>query len=99
MNTNKIAQFLEKPPEEAIALATGNNARIFRLITGPIDLNQPADLVVCDAPGGSKARDALGAIARGGIPGISCVIIDGQVRVRQSRNTPLANRLATFKGI
>lgn len=95
----ELASLGELRPEEAIALATGNNARIFRLITGTIDLNQPADLVVCDAPDGSKARDALGAIARGDIPGISCVIIDGQVRVRQSRNTPLANRLATFKGI
>ena len=28
------------------------------------------------------------AIARGDIPGISCVIIDGQVRVGRSRNTP-----------
>jgi hypothetical protein len=27
------------------------------------------------------------------------VIIDGQVRVGRSRNTPLAKRLATFKGV
>lgn len=98
MNTNKIAQFLEKPPEEftkqdLIKFIEAKNIEMLNF------RNQPADLVVCDAPGGSKARDALGAIARGDIPGISCVIIDGQVRVRQSRNTPLANRLATFKGI
>lgn len=87
----------ELRPEETIALATGNNARIFGLKTGTIDLGQPADFVVCDAPVGSSARDALGAIIRGDIPGISSVIIDGQVQVRRSRNTPLANRLATFK--
>jgi len=86
-------------PAEAIALATGHNARAFRLGTGTIAVGQPADLVVCDAPVASAARDALGAIARGDIPGISCVIIDGQVRVGRSRNTPLAKRLATFKGV
>jgi len=86
-------------PAEAIALATGHNARAFRLTTGSIAVGQPADLVVCDAPVASAARDALGAIARGDIPGISCVIIDGLVRVGRSRNTPLARRLATFKGV
>jgi enamidase len=55
--------------------------------------------VVCDAPAASLARDGLDAIARGDIPGISCVIIDGHVRVGRSRNTPLAKRLATFTGI
>jgi enamidase len=87
------------PPEQVIALATGNNARLFRLTGGRIAVGEPADLVVCDAPVASAARDALGAIARGDIPGISCVITDGHVRVARSRNTPLANRLATFKGL
>lgn len=85
-------------PEEVIAFATGNNARIFGLRTGTIALNMPADLVVCDAAVGSRAHSGLEAIARGDIPGISCVIIDGQVKFRKSRNTPLANRLATVKG-
>ena len=86
-------------PEVVVALATGNNARAFRLATGTIAVGQPADLVVCDAPVASAAPDALGAIARGDIPGISCVVIDGVVRVARSRNTPLAQRLATFTGI
>jgi enamidase len=86
-------------PEETIALATGNNARAFRLTTGTIAVGQPADLVVCDAPAASLARDGLDAIARGDIPGISCVIIDGHVRVARSRNTALAKHLATFTGI
>ena len=85
-------------PAETIALATGNNARAFRLATGTIAVGQPADLVVCDAPVGSAARDAFGAIARGDIPGISCIVIDGVVRVGRSRNTPLAQRLATMTG-
>jgi enamidase len=87
------------PPAEAIALATGNNAAAFRLSTGTIAVGQPADLVVCDAPVGSAAGDALGAVARGDIPGISCVVIDGEVRVGRSRNTPLAQRLAEISGV
>jgi enamidase len=95
----EVASLGELAPEEAIALATGNNTRAFRLTTGTIAVGRPADLVVCDAPAASLARDGLDAIARGDIPGISCVIIDGHVRVGRSRNTPLAKRLATFTGI
>ena len=95
----EVASLGRVSPEEAIALATGNNARAFRVPTGTIAVGQPADLVVCDAPAASLARDGLDAIARGDIPGISCVIIDGQVRVGRSRNTALAKRLATFSGV
>src|SRR5579884_1222595 len=82
------------PPEQAIALATGNNARVWGLEAGVVAVGRPADLVVLDAPWGSVATDALGANARGDIPGISAVIIDGQVRTLRSRNTPAATRLA-----
>jgi enamidase len=95
----EIASLGDLAPAQVIALATGNNARAFRLSTGTIAIGQPADLVVCDAPAASLAPDALSAIARGDIPGISCVIIDGRVQVGRSRNTPLAKRLAAFKGL
>jgi enamidase len=95
----EVASLGGVPPAEAVALATGNNARAFRLSTGTIAVGQPADLVVCDAPAASLARDGFDAIARGDIPGISCVIVDGVVRVGRSRNTALAKRLATFTGI
>jgi len=95
----EISSLGELPPEVTIALATGNNARAFRLTTGTIAVGQPADLVVCDAPAASAADDAFTAIARGDIPGISCVVIDGEVRVGRSRNTPLAKRLATITGV
>jgi len=97
----EIASLGDLAPEIAIALATGNNTRAFRLApgTGTLAVGAPADLVVCDAPAASKARDAFEAIARGDIPGISCVIIDGHVRTGRSRNSPLATRLAAFKGV
>ena len=97
----ELASLGDLPPEVVIALATGNNARAFRLAagTGTLAVGAPADLVVCDAPSASLAADALTAIARGDIPGISCVVIDGQVRVGRSRNTPMAKRFATFTGV
>ncbi|MGH7310053.1 MAG: amidohydrolase family protein [Candidatus Rokuibacteriota bacterium] len=97
----ELASLGDLPPAEAVALATGNNTRAFRLAprTGTIAVGAPADLVICDAPAGSLAHDAFDAIARGDIPGISCVIIDGVVRVARSRNTPLAKRLAGLTGV
>ena len=97
----EIASLGDVPPDVALALATGNNARAFRLAagTGTLAVGAPADLVVCDAPAASRAATALEAIARGDIPGISGVIIDGVVRTGRSRNSPLAKRLATFTGV
>jgi len=43
---------------------------------------------------GSVGRDALSAISAGDIPGISMVLIDGEVVVEKSRNTPPATRQA-----
>src|SRR5262249_26869412 len=97
----EIASLGGLPPEIVIALATGNNARAFRLAAGlgTLAVGAPADLVVCDAPSASLAPDALASMARGDFPGIFCVVIDGQVRVARSRNTPMAKRLATFSSV
>src|SRR5205814_8365307 len=95
-----IAQLADLLTAEVITFSTGNNAMPFRhsTTTSTIAVGAPADLVVCDAPAASLAKDALDAIARGDIPGISCVVIDGEVRVGRSRNTPLAKRLAGGTG-
>ena len=84
-------------PEQVLALATGNNARVWELDGSRIEPGAAADLVVLDAPWGGVADDALGAIANGDMPGISAVIIDGQVRTLRSRNTPAAARMATVQ--
>jgi enamidase len=79
-------------PEMAWAWSTGNTADVYELASGKVEVGRPADLVVCDAPWGSCADDAAGALRRGDIPGISAVIIDGVVRTLRSRNTPAAAR-------
>lgn len=80
-------------PEVAVAMATGNPAKIYdRLNRGTIAVGKEADLLIMDAPMGSVAKDALGAFAAGDIPGLSYVIIDGKINVKKSSNTPPANR-------
>lgn len=82
-------------PEEAVCMATGNTTRLYKLPRGIIEPGMEADLVIMDAPLGSVGRDALSAMAAGDIPGISMVLVDGQVLVQKSRNTPPATRQAS----
>jgi enamidase len=77
------------------AAASGNNARMWGLPGGFLREGAAADMVVMDAPWGSSAADALGALSIGDIPGISGVVTDGIVRAKLSRNTPRAARLAS----
>jgi enamidase len=79
-------------PAEAVACATGNTARVYRLNRGLIAEGREADLVVCDAPIGSVAPDALGALAAGDLPGVSMVLVDGRIVLGRSRNTAPATR-------
>jgi enamidase len=74
--------------EEAIAMAAGNTARVYKLNRGVIAAEREADLVIMDAPMGSVGKDALSAIEAGDIPGIAAVLIDGQIKAGVSRNTP-----------
>lgn len=85
-------------PQIAIAMATGNTARIHGLDVGRIEVGRAADLCLIDAPIGSYADTALGALAVGDLPGISMVLIDGVVMVGRSRNTAPAIRAAEVIG-
>ena len=80
------------PPEAAIAMATGTTASIYKLPAGRIAPGLEADLVIMDAPIGSAADDALETLKIGDTPGISGLIIDGELVVRKSVNTPPARR-------
>ncbi|HVP03920.1 MAG TPA: amidohydrolase family protein [Solirubrobacteraceae bacterium] len=80
---------------DALAMATGNNARVLRRAEGVLDVGAPADIVLLQAPLGGATDDPLAAIENGDIPGIVCVLIDGEIRTMRSRNTPAAMRQAT----
>jgi enamidase len=85
-------------PELAVAMATGNTARVHGLDVGLLVPGRAADIVLCDAPVGSSAATALEALQVGDLPGISMVLIDGVVQVGRSRNTPPAGRAAEVVG-
>jgi enamidase len=90
----EISSLAGLAPERTWALATGNNARVWDLDSGRVRPGAAADLIVMDAPWGSTATDALGALAIGDIPGITAVLTAGEIRTLTSRNTPRAARLA-----
>jgi len=89
----QIASLSDIPPEVAIAMATGNTARVYGLNTGVIAPGREADLILLDAPMGSVGTTALEAMAAGDLPAVAMVIVDGQLRVNKSRNTPPPKRL------
>lgn len=78
---------------QAVAASTGNVADVYGLDSGKLEVGRAADLVIMDAPLGSDAHTALDCLAIGDLPGISCVISDGLVRLTKSRNTPAPKRM------
>ena len=84
----------EVAPEEAVCMATGNTARVYKLPVGVIAPGREADLCIVDTPIGSQGRTALEALTVGDLFGVSMIVIDGQIRIGRSRNTPPAMRAA-----
>ena len=90
----EMSSLVGLPAAQVWAMASGNAADALGLNTGRIEAGKAADLVVIDAPLGCSRAEALAAIENGDIPGISCVIIDGEIRAMKSRNTPASTRMA-----
>jgi enamidase len=91
-----ISSVGEVAPEKTICMATGNVGRAHDLNIGILEEGRPADLVLLHKITGSVAKDALDAFAKGDLPGISTVIIDGVVRVAgRSQQTPPPERVAS----
>ena len=88
----QVASLAGIEPEKVVAMASGNTAGIYGLNCSLVELGREADLVVMDAPIGSAGQDAMAALQKGDLPGISLVMIDGEAKVFKSRNTPPATR-------
>jgi enamidase len=84
-------------PEQGWCLATGTTNQLHRGGSGTIEIGQLADLVIMDAPIGSVGATAVDALQNGDLPGISMVLVDGEVKVGRSRNTPPAARVASIE--
>lgn len=93
-----LASLGDVAPEIAVAMATGNTARVHGLDEGVLAPGRAADVVLVDAPVGSQASTALAALKLGDLPGVSMVLIEGAVMIGRSRNTPPAARAAEVVG-
>jgi len=88
-----LASLTDMPVEWAIAAATGNNAKVYRLNSGFLRAGKDADVVVLDACEGGSQGNALDALRNGDIAAVGAVITDGVPRfVGRSRNTPAPMR-------
>jgi enamidase len=94
-NIAMIASQSKIAPEEAVCMATGNTAKLWDLNRGRIAEGLEADLIFMDTPMGSPGGDALEALSEGDTPGVSIIMIDGQIKAVKSRNTPPAVRKAS----
>jgi enamidase len=84
-----LASLGNMPVEWAIAAATGNNAKVYRLNSGFLKPERDADVVLLDACVGGSKKTALDALRNGDIAAVAAVITDGVPRfVGRSRNTP-----------
>jgi enamidase len=88
----------EVPAEVALCFATGNTARIHGLDRGLLCEGLAADLVFLDTAQHSAAPTLLASIGLGDLPGVGMVIIDGEIRIGRSRNTPPATRVPAVVG-
>lgn len=85
------------PADLVWCLASGNCAEVWNLPAGRLAIGAVADLVIMDAPWGSRAADAAAALELGDVPGISAIVTSGVVRALQSRNTPQPARMAAVR--
>ncbi|QNO15899.1 amidohydrolase family protein [Alkalicella caledoniensis] len=93
-----VASEAEVSAAEALCFATGNTAQVYGLNTGLVEEGKEADFVIMDTPLGSIGKNAIEALEAGDLPGISMVIIDGQIQFAKSRNTPPATKMAKVEG-
>ena len=90
-----LAALADVPPEITVAMATGNNAKVYRLNSGVLAPGRDADIVLVDACLGGSQDNALSALINGDIMGVGAVITNGVPRfVGRSRNTPETTRKA-----
>jgi enamidase len=83
---------------EALCLASGNTARVHGVETGLIRPGYPADLVLIGRIVGANGKDALDALSVGDLPGISAILVDGEVLVApRSTMMPPPEQLAIVK--
>ena len=88
----EISSMIDIPPAQAWAFATGNVANAYKLDVGRIRPGAPADLVVMHTPIDAPVDNALDCLARGDLPSITMVMVDGRIVTEHARNTRFSSR-------
>lgn len=96
---NRVASIDGIPAQDAIAMATGTTADLFRLNRGKIEVGREADILIIDCPPDSAGDDALKAIEIGDQPAISMVMVDGHIVAVWGRATRSPKRKIKIDGV
>ena len=92
-----LSSVCELTPAETIAIASGNTARAHGLDVGVLRVGAVADLIIAGPVKGSAGSTLEDAIAHGDLPGISFILVDGEVVVdTRSEQTPPPSKVAYF---
>jgi enamidase len=84
-----LASMCDLTPGQAIAVAAGNTGAAHGLPVGRLAAGCPADIVVCGRIMGSTGSTVGEALSHGDLPGVTHVLVDGEVVVAgRSRQTP-----------
>ncbi len=94
-----LSSVVELAPEIAICMATAIVGRAHGLSIGTLEEGKVADIVPLDKVKGLVDKDALDSFSKGDLPGISLVVIDGEIRVTgRSQQTSPPERTAVIEG-
>lgn len=93
----ELSSLAELPPALVWAWGSGRVAEVYKLVGGHIRVGEPADIAVIDAPYGSVATDAEGALRRGDVPAVAMAMTDGTVHAYPSNFSPRARQLPTIQ--
>ena len=84
----EMASLSDLSARQTVAACTGNVAAVYGLDAGRLEVGRPADLLVIDAPVGSRAEQAFAALEIGDVPSVAAAVTQGELRFTRSRNTP-----------
>ena len=94
----RMAAFNDIPPEQAIAMGTGNTADLFGLNTGKLEVGREADILAIDSGHHAVGKDALEAMQLDDTFGVSMVMVDGQVVSVKGRDGRPTRRFVSIDG-
>jgi enamidase len=98
----QVASMTNVPPEQVVAMATGNAARHFSRFVGMnrgiIEPGREADIVITDKPHGSAAKDFLDALKHGDVCAPALVMVDGRVVAIKGRDYQFTQRAVKING-